>query len=188
MTFPLSIFWATFATILAGRRFTRICEWKMCGNIVTQHFNQLQCERNSNMHLPFLFTSSWQSTPWNPDWHEHEMALSDVGTHVPPFKHFMYWHGFLSFSQFKPKYWGVQSHFLSPFSELHLPPFLQGEDSQGSEIKLSISCKAQHKIDFYGQWVQWYLAAGLQLAAALVTAITLWHVQAFSKFSPILMF
>ena len=84
------------------------------------------------MHLPFLFTSSWQSMPWNPDWHEHEMALSDVGKHVPPFKHFMYWHGFLSFSQFKPKYWGVQSHFLSLFSELHLPPFLQGDDSQGS--------------------------------------------------------
>ena len=71
ITFPLSIFWVTFATILAGRRFTRICEWKMCVNIVTQHFNQLQCERNSNMHLPFLFTSSWQSTPWNPLEHAH---------------------------------------------------------------------------------------------------------------------
>ena len=109
----------------------------------------LKFERNTKIHLPFLFTSFWQSMPWNPLEHEHVKFLkSIVGPHVPPLKHFMYWHGFLSYSQFKPEYWGVQLHFLSPFSELHLPPFLQGEDSQGSVTKLSVSCKAQHELIF----------------------------------------
>ena len=92
------------------------------------------------MHLPFLFTSSWQSMPWNPDWHEHEMALSDVGTHVPPLKHGLIgisWHGFLLFSQVEPKYFDMQSHFHFPFSELHFPPFLHGKDSQGSVFRMN---------------------------------------------------
>ena len=90
----------------------------------------------------FSFSSifSLHRAPWNPEGQEHDMASSDVGTHVPPFKHGLYgifWHGFLSSSHVEPMNFDMQLHFHFPFSELHFPPFLHGEDSHGSVFEMN---------------------------------------------------
>ena len=59
-----------------------------------------------------------------------------VGTQVPPFKQESLLHGFILFSQVKPKAGEIHSHLNCPLSTRHLPPLLHGDDLQGLAIEM----------------------------------------------------
>ena len=67
------------------------------------------------------------------------LLMKDILDRVLAMQHsklFLCVQGFLSFSQVEPKKGKLHSHLYCPFSAMHLPAFLHGDDLQGSVMNL----------------------------------------------------